>query len=95
MPNEWVFKLTEQYPDVFAPTISVHPHRPDALQELETWAKRGARFVKWLPNAQGIDPSDPAIDNFYREMKRLGLVLLTHAGEVRHAPTRQALGESE
>jgi predicted TIM-barrel fold metal-dependent hydrolase len=23
VPNEWVFKLTEQYPDVFAPTISM------------------------------------------------------------------------
>ena len=57
-PNEWVFSLVDKYPDVFAPTISVHPYRPDALAELEKWAKRGARFVKWLPNAHGMNAAE-------------------------------------
>lgn len=81
VPNEWVFKLTEQYPDVFAPTISVHPHRPDALQELEKWAKRGARFVKWLPNAQGMNAADERNDDYYRLLKKHDITLLTHVGE--------------
>jgi hypothetical protein len=38
-------------------------------------------MVKWLPNAMGIDPSDERCDSFYRTMKRLGLVLLSHGGE--------------
>src|SRR4030095_5859363 len=42
---------------------------------------RGARIVKWLPNAMGIDPSDPACDSFYRKMKELDLILLSHGGE--------------
>lgn len=81
VPNEYVFKLAEQYPEKFIPNISVNPYRPDALAELERWAKRGARIVKWLPNAMGIDPSDPRCDPFYQKMKELDLILLSHGGE--------------
>ena len=81
VPNEYVFRIAEQYPDLFLPNISVNPYRPDALEELERWAKRGARVVKWLPNAMGIDPSDPKCDSFYQKLKELDLVLLSHGGE--------------
>ena len=57
VPNDYVFALAEQYPDLFEPVISVNPYRPDALAELERGARRGARMVKWLPNAMGIDPA--------------------------------------
>jgi predicted TIM-barrel fold metal-dependent hydrolase len=81
VPNEYVFKLSEQRPDLFVPNISVNPYRPDAVAELEKWARRGARVVKWLPNAMGIDPSDPRCDAFYQKMKELDLILLSHGGE--------------
>ncbi len=81
VPNEYVFKLAEAHPDVFVPAISVHPYRKDAVAELEKWAKRGARFVKWLPNAMNIDPSHPKTEPFYAAMKKHGMVLLAHAGE--------------
>lgn len=81
VPNEYVLDLAERYPDLFLPTISVHPWRPDALEELERGARRGATMVKWLPNSQGIDPSDPRCDPFYDRMRELGMALLTHAGE--------------
>jgi predicted TIM-barrel fold metal-dependent hydrolase len=81
VPNECVFSLAETYADIFEPVISVNPYRADACAELERWAARGARMVKWLPNAMGIDPSDERCDPFYRKMKRLGLVLLSHGGE--------------
>ena len=80
-PNEYVFKLAEQRPDKFLANISVSPYRPDALGELEKWAARGARVVKWLPNAMGIDPSDARCDPFYAKMKELDLILLSHGGE--------------
>jgi predicted TIM-barrel fold metal-dependent hydrolase len=38
-------------------------------------------MLKWLPNAMGIDPSDPKCEPFYRKLKELGVVLLTHGGE--------------
>lgn len=81
VPNEYVFKLAEQYPDMFVPNISVNPYRPDAIAELEKWARRGARVVKWLPNAMGIDPSDPRCDSFYQKMTEFDLILLSHGGE--------------
>ena len=81
VPNEYVFKLAEQHSELFVPNISVNPYRPDALAELEKWAMRGARVVKWLPNAMGIDPSDPRCDPFYAKMNELGLILLSHGGE--------------
>jgi predicted TIM-barrel fold metal-dependent hydrolase len=81
VPNEYVFELAERYPDLFVPNISVNPYRPDATTELAKWARLGARIVKWLPNAMGIDPSDPACDPFYQKMKELDLILLSHGGE--------------
>jgi predicted TIM-barrel fold metal-dependent hydrolase len=81
VPNEYVFEVAQRYPELFVPNISVNPYRPDAISELEKWAKRGARIVKWLPNAMGIDPSDPRCDPFYEKMKELDLILLSHGGE--------------
>ena len=81
VPNEYVFEIAERHPEMFVPNISVNPYRPDAISELEKWAKRGARIVKWLPNAMGIDPSDPKCDPFYQKMKEVDLILLSHGGE--------------
>lgn len=81
IPNEYVFRLTKQFPDIFLPTISVHPYRRDALAELEKWARLGVKIVKWLPNAMGIDPSSSLADSFYRKMKEHGMILLSHTGE--------------
>ena len=81
VPNEYVFELADRHPELFVPNISVNPYRPDAIAELEKWARRGARIVKWLPNAMGIDPSDPQCDPFYEKMKELDLILLSHGGE--------------
>src|SRR5712692_1367771 len=81
VPNDYVFAIAKQHLDLFEPVISVNPYRPDALDALERGAKRGARMVKWLPNAMGIDPSGEACDPFYQKMKELNLVLLSHGGE--------------
>ena len=81
VPNEYVFELAERYSELFVPNISVNPYRPDAIAELEKWARRGARIVKWLPNAMGINPSDSQCDPFYEKMKELDLILLSHGGE--------------
>ena len=81
VPNEYVFALAAEHPRLFEPVISVNPYCPDALEELAKWAGRGGRMVKWLPNAMGIDPADELCDPFYRRMKELDLVLLSHGGE--------------
>ena len=81
VPNDYAFQIAETNPDLFLPNISVNPYRPDAIAELEHCASRGARVVKWLPNAMGIDPSDSRCDPFYQKMKELDLILLSHGGE--------------
>lgn len=81
VPNAYVFGLAERRPDIFEPVMSIHPYRPDAIAELERWAARGGRMLKWLPNAMGIDPADARLDLFYDRLRELGVVLLTHAGE--------------
>ena len=81
VPNDYVFELSEKFPQLFITNMSVNPYRPDALAELERCARRGARVVKWLPNAMGINPADPQCDRFYQKMKELDLILLSHGGE--------------
>ncbi len=81
VPNDYVLDIAEEHPDLFEPVISINPYRPHALKELEHCAELGARQVKWLPNAMGIDPSDELCDQFYQKMKELDLVLLSHGGE--------------
>lgn len=60
---------------------SIHPDRRDAVERLHAAHAAGARAVKWLPSAQGIDPSATRHAGFYRTMASLGLPLLSHAGE--------------
>ena len=81
LPNQYVVDLARQHSDIFEPVISVHPHRWDALVELEKWANAGVKYVKWLPNAMGIDPADKSVEPFYRKMKEHNMILLSHAGE--------------
>ena len=94
VPNAHVFAAAAAHPELFVPVMSIHPARKDAIQELEACAAKGGRLLKWLPNAQGIDPADPRFDAFYRRMKELGVVLLTHAGEEKAVAVKdaQALG---
>ena len=80
VPNSYVYELSQKYPDIFIPVISVHPYRLDAIEELERWANIGVRIVKWLPNAMGIDPSHPKALSFYKKMQESDMILLTHAG---------------
>jgi mannonate dehydratase len=60
---------------------SIHPDRADAIDRLHAAHRDGARAVKWLPSAQGIDPAAPRHARFYRELAALGMPLLSHAGE--------------
>lgn len=94
VPNDYVVELARQYADVFLPVISLHPYRRDAIEELEKWAKAGVKYIKWLPNAMGMDPANPAIETFYRKMKEHNMILLSHSGEeqVVEAEEDQELG---
>lgn len=93
-PVEYVARLAKERADLFVPCASIHPARGDALEALEQAAELGCVAVKWLPNAMNIDPASPRCDRFYEAMVRLGLPLITHAGEEKavHSEERQRLG---
>ncbi len=76
--------FAKKNPGIFFPIISIHPYREDATTALRHSAQQGVRFVKWLPNAMGIDPASNTmqdkLDPYYRIMKEYDMVLISHTG---------------
>jgi len=79
-PNAYASKLAQLFPDRFEWIASIHPYRKDAVSALTDAIAHGARAIKWLPPAMGIDPSSPKCDAFYAVLAQHGVPLLSHAG---------------
>jgi predicted TIM-barrel fold metal-dependent hydrolase len=79
VPNDHVFALTKQHPE-FLPACSIHPARPDALEELDRCIAAGAVMMKCLPNCHNIDCNDRRYTKFWERMAAAGLPLLAHTG---------------
>lgn len=77
IPNTLVYSKKSS---LFQPVISINPYRKDALSELEYWAQKGVKMMKWLPNSMGIDPADSSLIPFYQKMHEHQTTLITHAG---------------
>jgi predicted TIM-barrel fold metal-dependent hydrolase len=80
VPNDRAIRIRDMHPEAFLLGASVHPLRPDALDELDRVAANGAALVKLLPNSHGFDPGDDELLPFYRKLADLALPLLIHAG---------------
>jgi len=80
IPDAYAAKLAQRYPDRFEWAASIHPYDPRALDRLDAAAAGGARAIKWLPSAQGIDPASSRCDPFYARLAALRMPLITHAG---------------
>ena len=88
VPAESPFHVPDRYAAAVAGRLarrfewiaSIHPYRVDAVAALLAARRAGARAVKWLPNAMGIDPASPRCDAFYEALVRTDTPLLTHAG---------------
>jgi uncharacterized protein len=81
VPNAYVQQVVRSAPEFFEWVCSIHPYRRDAVDALDAAVGNGARAVKWLPSAMGIDPASPRCDAFYRALARLNVPLICHAGE--------------
>ena len=79
VPNEYVLELARRYPQ-FLPAVSIHPARPDALEELDRCLSEGAVMMKCLPNCQNIDCNNSRYTRFWERMAEAGLPLLAHTG---------------
>jgi len=80
VPDAYARDTARAHPQVFEWAASVHPYRTDCVEALERAKRQGARAVKWLPAAMGMDPGSPLCDRFYAAAARLGLPLVSHAG---------------
>jgi mannonate dehydratase len=80
VPNEYAAALAHRHPERFEWICSVHPYRPDAIEAIAWAVAHGARAVKWLPSAMGIDPAAAQCDRLYRALARYDLPLLSHGG---------------
>ena len=80
VPNEYLLKVCEEYRDLFIPAVSIHPSRPDAIEELDCCIAAGARVLKLLPNCLNVDYSNPKHQPFFEKMAAAGMILLSHTG---------------
>jgi len=90
IPDGYARDVARTHPDYFEWAASIHPYRKDAVDALEQAKREGARAVKWLPSAMGIDPASPRCDGSYEVLNRLNLPLIAHAGLERAVLGREA-----
>ena len=79
VPNEYVAELGRKH-DEFIPACSIHPGRPDAMDELEKCIAAKMPVLKLLPNCLNIDYMDRKYIPFWERMAEAGMILLTHTG---------------
>jgi len=79
VPNDYVLKLASQHPEFLA-AVSIHPARPDAIEELDRCLEGGAAMMKILPNCHNIDCRDKRYTKFWERMAEAKLPLLSHTG---------------
>lgn len=79
VPNDYVLSLARQHAE-FLPAVSIHPARPDALEELDRCLQAGAVMMKCLPNCQNINCADRRFKRFWERMAEAKLPLLAHTG---------------
>ena len=90
VPNRYAAEVAKRHAQYFEWAASVHPYRHDCVERLDAAVNEGARALKWLPSAMGIDPASKRCDPFYAALARLDLPLITHAGLERALPGNDA-----
>src|SRR2546423_6365064 len=79
VPNDYVLDLARKHSELL-PAVSIHPARPDALEELERCLSAGAVMMKCLPNCHNINCNDRKFTRFWERMAEAKLPLLAHTG---------------
>jgi uncharacterized protein len=90
VPDAYARDVAKKFAQDFEWAASIHPYRPDALDALARAERDGARAVKWLPSAMGIDPASPRCSAFYEFLSKHQIPLITHAGRERAVLGREA-----
>lgn len=77
--NDWTLEAARRHPELLA-AVSIHPARPDAIDELHRCADAGAVMLKLLPPSQNVDCSRPSYRPFWEAMAKLRMPFLSHTG---------------
>lgn len=80
IPNEYMFRVVGEHPDVFLPCASINPKRRDWKEEVDRCAEKGARLVKVHPPTMDVDPREARFRPFYRHCSARGMTLMFHTG---------------
>ena len=80
VPNNYLFRVVREHPDLFIPCASINPKRRDAIEELDHCAEEGARVLKIHPPSQDVDPAEERFRPFYRRVAEHGILLMVHTG---------------
>lgn len=70
------------------PAISVHPFDLQWREKLIAAHRKGIRLIKWMP-PQSIPPHSHLLDEYYKLMKSLNMILIAHAGPEHTIPTHE------
>jgi mannonate dehydratase len=81
IPNLYAKKIAQTYPASFEWVASIHPYRPDCVDALQQVHTEGARAIKWLPSAMGIDPMSKQCQRFYQAAADLHIPIISHTGQ--------------
>lgn len=80
VPNDYLFQVVAEHPDIFTPCISINLKRRDAIEELDRCAEKGARVLKVHPPTQDVNPAEERFRPFYRRVAEHGILLMIHTG---------------
>ncbi len=79
-PNDQIAAYARQHPEKIIGFMSIDPHAPDALDELERAVNElGLKGIKTSPVYQNYHPDDPKLHEIYQRAVKYNLPILTHA----------------
>ncbi len=79
--NDDTAAFVRAHPDKLIGFLTVHPHDPGALEEIERATQDlGLRGIKLGPNYQNFDPREEAAFRVFRRAEELRLPILLHQG---------------
>jgi predicted TIM-barrel fold metal-dependent hydrolase len=92
--NDTVGSYVRQHPDKLLGFMSVDPHEPDPVNEMErAYYSLGLKGIKMSPIYQDYHPMDKKAQKIYARAQELGLPILVHQGATfpRRAPLKHGM----
>ena len=78
--NSDLYQLYQQNRDLIIPFFSINPMRPDALDLIDEYYKKGFKGAKFLQNYWGVDTRDKRYRAYFEKLKAKNLPLIIHVG---------------